>query len=46
MRPAKTDQTGQMPRLTGVFAGHTGRFVGFVMQWLIYRTLDMNGFRV
>ena len=32
---AKTDQTGRMPRLIWVFAGRTGRFVGFVMLWLI-----------
>ena len=24
-----SDQTGQMPRLIRVFAGHTGHFVGF-----------------
>ena len=24
-----SDQTGQMPRLIGVFAGHTDHFVGF-----------------
>ena len=36
MRTAKTlDQYGQMPRLIGVFAGHTCHFVGFVMRWLI-----------
>ena len=29
---AKADQTGWMPRLIRVFAGHTCRFVGFVMQ--------------
>ena len=26
-----SDQTGRMPRLIWVFAGHTGHFVGFVM---------------
>ena len=29
-----SDQTGQMPRLTWVFAGRTGHFIGFVMLWL------------
>ena len=28
------DQTGRMPRLIWVFAGHTCHFVGFVMRWL------------
>ena len=31
MRTAKTDQTGQMPRLIWVFAGPTGHVVIFVM---------------
>ena len=31
-----SDQTGWMPRLIWVFAGHTGHFVGFVMGRLIY----------
>ena len=31
---ADSDQTGRMPRLIWVFAGHTGHFVGFVMPWL------------
>ena len=31
-----SDQTGRMPRLICVFAGHTCHFVGFVMRWLIY----------
>ena len=31
MQAAKADQTGQMPRLIGVFAGRTCQFVGFVM---------------
>ena len=35
MQTAKTDQTGHMPRLIWVFAGHTCHFVGFVMRWLI-----------
>ena len=29
-----SDQTGRMPRLIWVFAGHTCHFVGFVMRWL------------
>ena len=35
-RQAKTDQTGQMPRLIYVFAGLTCHFVGFVMLQLIF----------
>ena len=31
-----TDQTGQMPRLIRVFAGHTYHFAGFVSMWLNY----------
>ena len=31
-----SDQTGRMPRLIWVFAGHTGHFVGFLMKCLIY----------
>ena len=31
----KTDQTGQMPRLIGVFAGCIGHFVDYDMLWLI-----------
>ena len=31
-----SDQTGRMPRLIWVFAGHKGHFVGFVMRWLNY----------
>ena len=31
MRTAKTDQTGLMPRLLWVFAGHIEHFVGFVL---------------
>ena len=30
-----SDQTKQMPRLIGVFAGRLSHFVGFVMLWLI-----------
>ena len=30
------DQTGQMPRLIGVFAGRTCHFVGFIMRRLKY----------
>ena len=30
-----SDQTGWTPRLICIFAGHTGRFVGFVVQRLI-----------
>ena len=30
-----SDQTGQMPRLIGVFTGHTCHFVGFVVRLLI-----------
>ena len=39
MRTAKTDQTGQMPRLICVFAGRTCHFVGFVMRGLISLTV-------
>ena len=38
MQTAKTDQTGQMPRLIWVFAMRTGHFVGFVMLQLICLT--------
>ena len=31
-----SDQTGRMPRLIWVFAGHTCHFVGFVTRRLIY----------
>ena len=31
-----SDQTGHLPSLIGVFARHTGNFLGFVMWWLIY----------
>ena len=41
-----TDQTGRMPRLIGVFAGCTGRFVGFVVRYFteeqIRRVVDDN----
>ena len=30
-RTAKTDQTGRVPRMLWVFAGHTGHFAGFVV---------------
>ena len=32
-----SDQTGWIPRLICVFAGHKGHFVGFVMRWLTFR---------
>ena len=32
-----SDRTGRMPRLSWVFAGRTGHFVGFVMHWLIFQ---------
>ena len=32
MRTAKTDQTGQMPRLIWIFTGHTCYFVGFIIH--------------
>ena len=35
MHSEDSDQTGQMSRLNGVLAGHTGHFVGFVMCRLI-----------
>ena len=35
MQTAKTDQSGRMPRLIWVFAGHTCHFVGFVVLRLI-----------
>ena len=34
-----SDQTGRMPRLIWVFAGHTSQFVGFDMRWLIFIVL-------
>ena len=37
MWTVKTDQTGRMPRLIGIFAGHTGNFVCFAMLRHIYR---------
>ena len=36
MRTAKTDQTGQMPRLICVFALRISHFVGFVTPLLTY----------
>ena len=35
-----SDQTGRVPRLTWVFAGPKGHFVGFVVKRLIYISLD------
>ena len=32
-----SDQTGWMPRLIWVFAGHPCHFAGFVMRWLKYK---------
>ena len=37
-----SDQTGQMPRLIWVFAGHTCHFVAFVMRLLILLVLLVN----
>ena len=37
-----SDQTGQIPRLIRVFAGHTCHFVGFVMRWLKYWFKDIT----
>ena len=37
-----TDQTGWMPRLIWVFAGHTDHFVGFVMRQLKWRCEALN----
>ena len=36
MRTAKTDQTGQMPRLICIFLLRISHFVGFVMRLLTY----------
>ena len=36
MQTAKTDQTGQIPRLIQIFSRRTGHFVGFVMMRLSY----------
>ena len=36
-----SDQTGRMPRLIRVFAGHTWQFVGFVMKRLIFSCLPL-----
>ena len=38
MRTAKTDQTGQMPRLILVYSARTCSFVGFVMRQLMLWT--------
>ena len=35
MQTAKTDQTGKMPRMIGVFTGRRVHFVGFTMCRLI-----------
>ena len=32
-----SDQTGWIPRLIYVFAGHTGHIVGFLIMWLNYQ---------
>ena len=37
-----SDQTGQMPRLIWVFAGHTSHFVGFVMRRLTFQDWIYN----
>ena len=37
-----SDQTGQMPRLIWVFAGHTFHFVGFDMRQLIFYFLPLS----
>ena len=37
-----SDQSGRMPRLIRVFAGHKSHFVGFVMRLLISQIL-ING---
>ena len=37
MQTAKTDQTGQMPRLVCVFALRVSHFIGFVMPLFTYR---------
>ena len=39
MGTAKTDQTGRMPRLIGVFAGRTCHIVGFVVTRLTLQTV-------
>ena len=43
-----SDQTGQVPRMIWVFAGHKGHFVGFVMKWHTFRKCILifaNGLR-
>ena len=42
MRTAKTDQTGQMPRLILVFAGRTCHFVGSIFIIAIRRTMTVT----
>ena len=38
-----SNQTGQMPRVTRVFAERTSHFAGFVKLWLIYHCkLDLS----
>ena len=37
---AKTNQTGQMPRLIWGFTGSTCHFVGFVVRWLIFPCME------
>ena len=37
-----SDQTGWMPRLIRVLAGHTGHFVGFVVWRLIFFSFDYH----
>ena len=39
-----SDHAGRMPRLTWVFAGRTGHFVGFVMRRLIYVLQSLHNF--
>ena len=39
--PAKTDQTGPMPKLIWIFAGRTCHFVGSVVLWLIWFQIAM-----
>ena len=46
MRTAKTDQTGQMPRLICVFLLRRSHFVGFVMRLLTYYYVSSVGYAV
>ena len=39
-----SDQTWQMPRLIGVFAGRTGHFVGFVMLCSVFNGTFSSSF--